>query len=107
VAGGRKVYFSDTGLLQSIGSVNDSQLFENAVVNQLTHYGKVNFYNKRNTAEIDAIVDKKVAFEIKLKGTEKDQRKLKRLSADLGFEREYVVSKYFVSRSGFVSPVIL
>ena len=107
VAGGRKVYFSDTGLLQSIGSVNDSQLFENAVVNQLTHYGKVNFYNQRNTAEIDAIVDKKMAFEIKLKGTERDQRRLGRLSSDLGLKKRYVISKDFVSGSGFVSPVIL
>ncbi|MDP2365714.1 MAG: ATP-binding protein, partial [Ignavibacteria bacterium] len=30
VAGGRKVYFSDTGLLNTIGKVNDGQLFENA-----------------------------------------------------------------------------
>lgn len=107
IAGGKKVYFSDTGLLQNIGNVNDSQLFENAVVNQLAQYGEVSFYNKRNTAEIDMILDKKIAFEIKLKGTEKDYGKLKRLSSELGFERKYVVSKNFVPGNGFISPTIL
>ena len=62
VAGGKKVYFTDNGLLNSIGQVNESQLFENAVVNQLSRYGTVSFYNRRNTAEIDSIVDNKTTI---------------------------------------------
>lgn len=107
VAGGKKVYFSDTGLLNIIGKVSEAQIFENAVINQLTRYGKVSFYNKRNTAEIDAILDKNTAFEIKLTGTSSDLSKLSVLSADLGISQALVISKKFQERDGFLSPVVL
>lgn len=107
VAGGKKVYFNDTGLLKIIGSVNDAQLFENAVINQLSRYGEVSFYNKRNTAEIDAILEKKKAFEVKLKGVSGDYSKLKKLSFKLSFNDFYVISKDFVEKEGFISPTVL
>ncbi|HBU07076.1 MAG TPA: hypothetical protein DEB09_03245 [Candidatus Magasanikbacteria bacterium] len=106
VAGGKKVYFSDNGLLNIIGKVNDAQLLENAVVNQLAIYGELNFYNKRNTAEIDIILNKEMAFEIKSSGIDSDKTKLERLSADLKINKNFVISKKFIDKSGFVSPVI-
>jgi len=102
VAGGRKVYFSDTGILTMIGAVNDAQLFENAVINQLSHFGEVGFYNRRNTAEIDAILDKKTAFEVKLKGTAGDVRKLAKLANGLAIETGGVISRDFVEGKSFV-----
>lgn len=105
VAGGRKVYFSDTGLLQAIGKVNDGQLFENAVVNQLSVYGELSFYNKRNTAEIDVILNKEVAFEIKLTGSERDLQKLKQLTKELQIKKCYVLSKTFLDKNDVFSPV--
>lgn len=107
VAGGKKVYFSDTGILNVIGKVNEAQLFENAVVNQLSQYGKVSFFNKRNTAEIDAIVDTKTAFEVKLTGTKQDLAKLSVLSSGLGIKQAFVVSKKFQEKAGFLSPTVL
>ncbi|KKQ36199.1 MAG: ATPase, partial [Candidatus Roizmanbacteria bacterium GW2011_GWA2_37_7] len=107
VAGGKKVYFTDTGLLNVIGKVTEAQAFENAVINQLSSYGKVSFYNKRNTAEIDAILDRDTAFEIKLTGTQKDLSKLTTLSSDLSISRAFVVSKKFQEMDGFLSPVVL
>lgn len=107
VAGGKKVYFNDTGLLKIIGNVNDAQLFENAAINQLAKYGNVSFYNKRNAAEIDAILDKKSAFEIKLKGVDQDLRKLKKIASGLGIRKHYVISKNFVGKESFISPVVL
>jgi len=107
VAGGKKVYFTDTGILNSIGAVNDAQLFENAVLNQLCEYGKVSFYNKRNTAEIDAILDNKIAFEIKLNGVQRDLEKLSKLSNSLEINQSYVISKNYQELLGIISPVIL
>lgn len=107
VAGGKKVYFSDTGLLRTIGNVNDVQLFENTAVNQLARFGILSFYNRRNTAEIDAILEKKWAFEIKLKGTEKDYSKLKKLSKSIGIKNFFVISKDFSEKEGIISPVTL
>lgn len=107
VAGGKKIYFSDTGFLQVMGNVNDAQLFENAIVNQLCLYGDVSFYNKRNTAEIDVILDKKISFEVKLKGSKQDYIKLEKLSQKLSLSEKYIISKYFIEQKGFISPIIL
>ena len=106
VAGGKKVYFTDTGLLNVIGKVGEAQVFENAVINQLARYGKVSFYNKRNTAEVDAILDKHTAFEVKLTGTEQDLSKASILSTDLGISQAFVISKKFQEKQGFLSPVV-
>jgi hypothetical protein len=107
IASGKKVYFNDTGLLKIIGNINDAQIFENAVINQLARYGNISFYNKRNTAEIDAILEKKSAFEIKLKGIDQDLRKLKKISSGLKIRKHYIISKNFIEKSGFISPVAL
>jgi len=106
VAGGKKVYFSDTGLLRMIGNVNDSQLFENGTVNQMSKYGKISFYNKRNTEEIDLILENKTAFEIKLKGVPNDYARLKKIASKLKISDAHVVSKEFIDKDGFISPVI-
>jgi predicted AAA+ superfamily ATPase len=106
VAAGKKIYFNDTGILNAIGYVNDSQLFENAVVNQLSSYGELSFYNKKNKAEIDIILDKKTSFEVKLSGTERDREKLDWLSQSLGIKDFYVISKKNVNKDGFLSPLL-
>lgn len=106
VAGGKKVYFSDTGLLRIIGNVNDSQLFENGLVNQMGKYGKISFYNKRNTEEIDLILENKTAFEIKLKGIDSDYARLKKIASKIMISDNYVISKEFIDKDGFISPVI-
>ena len=107
IAGGRKIYFSDTGLLQLVAPVNEGQLLENAVVNQLDSYGELSFYNYRNTKEIDLILDKKIALEVKLNGSDYDLRNLKKLSGGLGLKESYVISKRFKEGPGFVSPSLL
>lgn len=107
VAGGKKVYFTDIGILNVIGKVSETQLFENAVINQLAQYGKVSFLNKRNTAEIDAILDKHTAFEVKLTGTRQDLFKLSALSSELSISQSFVVSKKFQEKNGFLSPAVL
>jgi predicted AAA+ superfamily ATPase len=107
VAGGKKVYFSDTGLLRVIGNVNDAQLFENGVVNQLSKYGKISCYNKRNTEEIDLIWENRIAFEIKLKGVRRDYVKLEKISAKLDIPEKYIISKEFIEKEGFISPIVL
>lgn len=107
VAGGKKVYFSDTGLLNVIGNVNDAQMFENGAVNQMNKYGKISFYHKRNTEEIDLIWENKLAFEIKSRGVERDLAKLRKISAKLKISEAYIISKEFVYKNGFISPVVL
>ena len=104
VAGGKKVYFCDTGILTTIGSVNEGQLLENAVVNQLSGKGELAFYNQRNTAEIDLMVDKKIALEIKLKGSPRDLEKTAKLAKKLKLKETLVVSLSLSNLNKIISP---
>jgi len=92
VAGGKKVYFSDSGLLNHIGKVTSGQILENTVINQLRNWGNISFYNQRNESEIDAIYENEIAFEIKNKGTSKDLQKLDNRCKKLGISKGYIIS---------------
>lgn len=107
VAGGRKVYFSDTGLLNTIGKVNDGQLFENAIANQLSFYGDLYYYNKRNVTEIDFILNKEIAFEVKLKSSSSDLNRLAKNANELGIKEFYVVSKNFSGTQSTIYPMFI
>ena len=107
IAGGRKVYFSDTGMLQLVAAVNEGQILENAVVNQLDSYGELSFYNYRNTKEIDLILNKKTALEIKMSGSDQDLHNLKKLAGSLEIKDAYVISKKYKEKPGFISPTLL
>jgi predicted AAA+ superfamily ATPase len=104
VAGGKKVYFADTGILNLISRVTEGQLFEAAVANQLSYYGDLSFYNKRNTSEIDFILDGNFAFEVKLKATEADHRKLAKIAGELKIEKSFVISRAYSEVSNTVYP---
>lgn len=107
VAGGKKVYFSDNGLLNIIGNINDGQLFENAVLNQLNPYGDISFYNKRNTAEIDFILNKEIGFEVKLKATENDLKRLETIGQRIGITNNYLISFRFTETPKTIFPMFI
>ncbi|KUO61670.1 hypothetical protein APF79_03450 [bacterium BRH_c32] len=107
VAGGKKIYFADNGLLNIIARVNEGQLFENAIANQLSHYGELSFYNKRNTSEIDFILNKKTAFEVKLNAVDKDLTKLKSLCTTLNINEYYLVSKNYSKTDCTIYPMFI
>jgi len=107
VAGGKKIYFSDTGILKIISQVNDGQLLENAAVNQLSFYGDLSFYNHRNKKEIDLILNKKISLEVKLNGCEYDKLFLQKIFSKLGIKEYYVISQKFKDSDKFISPIFL
>jgi len=107
VAGGKKIYFSDTGILQIISPVNNGQLLENAVVNQLSSYGDLSFYNYRNSQEIDLILNKKISLEIKISGGDYDKHSLKKISKKLDIKDYYIISQKFKDDKNFISPLFL
>lgn len=93
VAAGKKVYFSDTGILNLISKVTEGQLFETAVCNQLEVYGNISFYNKRNSAEIDFILNNEIALEVKVNTTQSDVTRLTKMAQSIGIQTTYIVSK--------------
>ncbi|MFA9392380.1 MAG: ATP-binding protein [Prolixibacteraceae bacterium] len=107
VVGGKKVYFSDTGILNLVAKVTDGQLLETAVANQLANYGEISFYNKRNKSEIDFILNKEIAFEVKQKASVSDFKKLHKLSGEIGIDKYYLISNTLVEIENAVYPWFL
>ncbi len=60
-----KLYFCDSGLLGILADVGGGAKFENAVFCQLRQLGDIKYYSLKNGREIDFILDKKTAFEVK------------------------------------------
>ena len=56
----------------------------------------MSYYNNRNKSEIDFILNKETAFEVKLNALERDNKKLERLIDKIGITKYYLVSKNFV-----------
>jgi predicted AAA+ superfamily ATPase len=102
VSGSRKIYLCDNGLLNNFSKVSEGSLFENAVFLNLKKYGKINYYQKRTGGEIDFIINKEIAIEVKLKGTESDLKKLERISASLDIKDYYLITKDFSNEKGFI-----
>jgi predicted AAA+ superfamily ATPase len=107
VAGGKKVYFSDTGILNLVAKVTAGQLFETAVANQLAYYGDLSFYNKRNKSEIDFILNKEIAFEVKQKALAADYKKLQSLADEIGISKRYLISNTISDVENVVYPWFL
>jgi predicted AAA+ superfamily ATPase len=75
--------------------LNFGQILENAVFNQLKHKGEVNYYQRRTGAEIDFIVDRKTAYEVKATASPTDIRHLEKGMRLIKMKKGYVVSKNY------------
>jgi len=102
-----KIYFCDSGMLNvfsglsknlvgtSTKNVDEGLLFENNVMQNLINYGQLNFYQRKSGMEIDFILNKQTAYEVKLTPTASDLRKLEKISADLGLKEFFIISKNY------------
>lgn len=102
VAGGKKCYFTDNGILRTLGYVNEGQILENALHSQLSRRGEISFYNPRNISEVDFVLDKKIALEAKLQGDTRDVDKLEYYRAKLSLTKAFVVSKKYSRADGVI-----
>jgi uncharacterized protein len=95
-----KIYFSDTGLLQVCGQTSSGAIFENSIANQLHNIGEVNYYEKSSGTEIDFILDKKTAIEVKETPSGFDIKALERRSKSLEMESNILIGRT-LAPSGF------
>lgn len=103
ISGSRKIYLCDNGLLNNFAKVSEGSLFENSAFLNLRKYGKLNYYQKRSGAEIDFVLDKDIALEVKLKGISLDLKKLEKISKYLKLSQWYLLTKNFVEGNHFIS----
>jgi predicted AAA+ superfamily ATPase len=90
-----KVYLCDTGLASRLANPDDGRIFENSVFQNLCIKGEIRYYERKNGAEIDFLLDKTHAFKAKMTPQQRDVNQLKRVAAELGMKSFSVVSRYF------------
>lgn len=97
IAGQRKVYIADTGVLQMLAQVSSGQIFENAVALQLLRLGEVTYYQKKSGQEIDFILNRTTAIEVKETPSYPDLKTLNYRSADLELPQSKLVGRHFTN----------
>jgi len=90
----RKIYFLDNGIASVSAELSSGSKFENAVFNQLLHFGNVSYYQLKTGREIDFILDKKTAFEVKETGAESDLKNVKHLAKNLSIAACFVIGRH-------------
>jgi uncharacterized protein len=95
-----KIFFADTGLLQICGQTSSGAIFENAIAHQLALIGELNYYEKSSGTEIDFILDKKIAIEVKETLGGFDIKSLQKRSKPLDLEQNILIGRA-LAPSGF------
>lgn len=96
LAGAKKVYLCDTGIINIFSQTDRGSVLENAVFNNLRKYGKVQYFQNRHGSEIDFIMPElSTALEVKTTVISQHINKLKRLSENLKLDNYYVISQNF------------
>jgi uncharacterized protein len=105
ISGSKKIYLCDTGFLNHLAKTGEGSVFENSVFLNLKKYGKINYYKRRNSGEIDFILNKKIAFESKMTGTDLDIRDASKTAKLLKIKKTYIISKNY-SHSENIIPAL-
>lgn len=90
-----KLYLCDSGLAFHLGMQDVGRLFENSVFHALKQKGNIYYYQKKSGIEIDFIVDKAYAYEVKLTPQYHDLKRLKRTSRELGLKSARIIAKKY------------
>jgi uncharacterized protein len=99
----RKVYFLDNGIAGVSAQAGSGSLFENAVFNQLLHFGDIAYYQLKTGKEIDFILDKNRCFEVKETATAADLKNLNAISGNININNNHVIGRHPVKLfDGFI-----
>ena len=90
-----KVYICDTGLANHLARLDAGVLFENSVFQNLRLRGELNYYQKKSGVEIDFILNKEKAYEVKTNPRPADMKKLSSLAEGLNIKEYKIVSRNF------------
>ena len=102
ISGTQKVYMCDAGILNIMAQVNRGQVLENTVFNQLRARGTLHYFRKKTGAEIDFILNKKTAYEVKYTASPTDIITMKRGIQTAKIKTGFVVSKQFVEGQNII-----
>lgn len=89
----KKIYFADNGLISVLAEISSGSKFENAVFNQLRHFGAIRYYALKNGREIDFILDEKIALETKENPISTDMTAMEELSNRAGITHYRLIGR--------------
>lgn len=92
----KKVYFCDNGILNVLENVSSGVKFENAVFSQLRHHGELAYYALKTGREIDFVLDKDIALEVKETPVDTDGFALSELAKRLGLKTARLIGRSIV-----------
>lgn len=102
-----KFYLCDSGIINQFAKVSEGALFENAVFCALRAKGEVNYYQRKNGPEIDFILNKKYAYEVKISASEQDLKKLRGLAGELKLSAFKIACRKFSGLTNVVYGFLL
>ena len=92
IRGAKKVYLCDSGLANNLQNISFGSVFENAIYHQLRFKGELMYYQRKSGVEIDFILNRQTAWEVKTKANSNDVKKLNRLVKTVGVTKSKVIS---------------
>ena len=92
-----KFYLCDSGLVNQFARVDKGALFENAVFSALRLKGELNYYQRKSGVEIDFILNKKSAYEVKTSPDQRDLARLSELARELKLKDYSIISRNYFS----------
>ncbi len=90
-----KVYICDTGILNLFSRIDEGRIFENIVFQNLRTKGELNYYQKKSGVEIDFILNKEIAYEVKFSAHPLYIKNLHRISFEIGIKNFNIVCKKY------------
>lgn len=87
----QKLYFTDNGILNTLGNPGSGAILENSIANQLSLHGRVHYYARRTGQEIDFILNEETAIEVKETPSEPDLKTLKLRAGQIDLRQAYLV----------------
>ncbi|OGI25654.1 MAG: hypothetical protein A3J76_01610 [Candidatus Moranbacteria bacterium RBG_13_45_13] len=90
-----KFYLCDSGMANHLAKLDSGVLFENTIFSLLRLKGELNYYQRKSGVEIDFILDKNSAFEVKATSGPSDARKLSALAREIGIGDFQIISRNF------------
>jgi len=97
-----KVYICDSGLSNYLANIDTGLLFENSVFQNLRQKGELNYFQKKRGSEIDFILNKEIAYEVKTTPHLSDVKKLERVSNELNLKSFHIVSKNYAEHENVI-----
>jgi len=90
-----KIYLCDCGLVNHLVKLDLGRIFENCIFQTLRVKNSLHYYQKKTGVEIDFILDKEIAYEVKLSPYDSDLKRLKAVAKELDLKEYRLISKEY------------